>query len=79
MRQRNARVSRNRHGRGNAGNNLEGDTRRAQRFGFLAAAPEDKRIAAFESYDLTALARMRNQQLVDLLLGQAVITARFPR
>src|ERR1043165_1409041 len=39
---------------------------------FLAAAPKDKGITAFESYDDLSLTRVLDQQLIDLFLRAAM-------
>ena len=51
---------------------------RAQSFAFLAPAPKHERITALEPYNLPAIARVRNQQLVDLFLRETVIAAVLP-
>ena len=58
-------------GGGHAGHDLEGHTRRDQRFGLLAAAAENEGIAALQAdHDLPREAAL-DQQGVDLGLGDA--------
>ena len=57
--------------RRDAGHHLERDAGGRERFRLLAAAPEDERVAALEANDAFALARLGDEQVVDLLLAEA--------
>jgi len=70
--ERNPGVGRDRIAGADAGNNLEGDARRRNVLGLFAASAEYKRIAPFEPAHLLALPGALDQELVDLLLGQAL-------
>ena len=65
-------VLQRRNGRGDTGDELEGDSGGFQRQPLLAAPPEDERIATFQPHDPLSLTAEPNQQIVDLLLGCAV-------
>ncbi len=49
------------NGRRNSRDHLKWDPRGVKRFAFLAAAPEDERIAAFQAHDFAAEAGLRDQ------------------
>ena len=66
MGQRHAGERRPRNRRGDAGHDLELDLRARERRGLFAAAPENKRIAAFEPHDDAPFARVRDQHRVQL-------------
>src|SRR3990167_807349 len=77
MRQRNAGVSRNCHGRTYPRDDLEGNPRAYQRFGFFSTPTKNKRIPAFEPHDHQAAFCVGNKELMNLLLRQAVISREF--
>src|SRR5208283_1790876 len=66
MGERHARERRPRNRRSDAGHHLERDLRARERLGFLAAAAEDKRIAALEPHDDAPLARVLDQHRVQV-------------
>ncbi len=49
-----------------------------QRFQLFAAATKDKGIAAFQAYHAFTFLRFTQQDLVDFLLWDAVVTRAFP-
>jgi hypothetical protein len=71
----NAGVIRRRHDRRNAGHHFKTDFRRRERLGFLAAAPENVRIAALEPHDAFAFARPGDEQRGDFLLRHGHVFA----
>ena len=79
MRHRDARVSRRGDGRADAGDDLETQPRRRERLRLLAAAPEDKRIAALQPHDPLSRPRFFHEQRVDLLLLERVLPRLFAR
>ena len=80
MGQRHARERRPRNRRSDARHHLELDLRARERLGFLAAAPEDKRVAALEPHDDAPLARVLDQHRVQVgLLDAFVRAAAFAR
>ena len=62
---------------GDAGDDLEGDARRRQRLGLLAAAAEDERVAALEPDDDLPLPRALDQQLRSISSWGTLAVARF--
>ncbi len=72
MRDRDARKRRRRNRAADARHHLERHTGGAERDRFFPAAPEDKRVAAFEPHDPASATRRANHQRVDLLLRQDV-------
>ncbi|CCJ89637.1 hypothetical protein BN132_1565 [Cronobacter turicensis 564] len=76
--QRNTGVSRGAAGRRNAGHYLKRHARGFGRFQFFAAAPENKRVAAFQAHHGFALAGEINQHLVGLMLRHRVRARAFP-
>lgn len=60
---------------GNARYDLHRNARSARRLGFLAAAPEDERIATLEAHGRSARLRLAHQQRVDIFLRHAVMAA----
>ena len=73
--ERNAGVSRAGGGGGHAGADLERDAGGGQGFDLLAAAAEQKRIAALEPQHAFALARQGLQLGIDLVLWLGVLVA----
>ena len=73
MRERNAGVSGDAQRRCHAGHDLERNAGIGQRFGLFAAAPEDERVAAFQTNDVEAAFAAIDQQRADLFLRQRVI------
>ncbi len=73
MGQRDSRIGRAAAGRGDAGDDLEGDALAGQRLDLLAAASEDEGVAALQPQDPLALPRELDQQRGDLGLGQGVV------
>ena len=68
MSERNAGVVRRRHHRRNPRHDFKRNLCRRERLGFLAAAPENVGIAAFEPHDAFAFARPGDEQCGDFLL-----------
>ena len=62
VRQRDARVGRDRDAGRHAGHDLVADARLAERLGLLAAAAEDERIAALQPHHAPAGPRLFHQQ-----------------
>src|ERR1043166_6936695 len=77
MWQGNAGTPRNRDPRAHAGYDLEADSGSRQRLRLFAAAAENEWVAALKAHHVPAGARMLDQNRVDLLLRQAVITRRL--
>ena len=75
MRGGNARVGGSRDARRHSRHDLVGDAGGAQRERLLAAAPEDKRVAALQAHDGPALARAGDHQLLRVALGDRVAAA----
>jgi len=73
MGQGNAGIGRATGGGGHPRHHLEGNSGRHQRLDFLAAAPEDERIAALEPQHSPASQGQIHQQLIDVLLRQGVM------
>ena len=62
--------------RGHARHDLEGNSRRRQRLGLLAAAAEDERVAALEAHDAMARASVFDEDAIDFrLIGAALLAA----
>src|SRR2546426_181033 len=72
VRERNAGVRGDGDGSTDAGDHLEGDRRRRESLGFLAAPSKDEGIAALEPHHTTTTTRMSDEERVDVFLGQAV-------
>ena len=70
MRQRDPRGGGHCGQRRDAGHHLGVDPRRVERLDLLAAAAEQKRVAALEAYDGLEAPAERDEQLVDLGLAQ---------
>ena len=62
-------------GRSDAGHDFVGDAVRQQRFDFLAAAAEQKRVAALEAHDVASVQRFAHDQGFDLALRHGVTAA----
>ena len=77
MRERNARVGGDAEGRGDSGDHFKGEAGEREGFGFLAAAAEDKRVAAFETDDIEALPAAFHEEIADFLLGHGMIRLLF--
>ena len=60
---------------GNAGDNLRVDTARAAGFDFLAATPENERIATLEPHDQMPGLRLFNEDGIDLFLRHRMAAA----
>ena len=73
MRQRNAGISGNAEGRGDAGHNLERDAGIRQGFGLFPAPPEQKRISALQAHDFEAALAAIDEQRADLFLRESVV------
>src|SRR3954447_25259700 len=58
---------------GDAGHDLEGDARRCQGLGLLAAAAEDERVATLQAHHAAPSARTIQDQAFDLTLSRARI------
>ena len=69
MRDGNPRQQRRRNRAGDAGNDLAGNAGRGERERLFPAAPEDERIAALETHDAMAAARLADHQPVDRVLA----------
>ena len=67
-----ARVVRRGDKGGNARHHLEGNLRRREFLGLLAAPSENVRVAALQPHDGLAFLRFRDEQLVQLLLRDGV-------
>ena len=72
MRERQQRLGGAAIGGADAGDNLDRHAGGAQIFRFLAAAPEDEWIAAFQPHDIMASLGLGHQQRVDVFLRQGV-------
>src|SRR5260221_9368290 len=78
MRHWDARISGDRNGAADAGNNDKGYPGGAAGFGFLSAAPKHKRIAALEPRHVQALLRVRDDLAIDVILAQCRLVRLFP-
>src|SRR5258708_20456445 len=78
MRHWDARISGDRNGAADAGNNDKGYPGGAAGFGFLSAAPKHKRIAALEPRHVQALLRVRDYLDIDVILAQGRLVRLFP-
>jgi hypothetical protein len=72
VRQGNAGIGRDAQRRGDTRHDFERDAGIGQRFGLLAAAAENKWVAAFEPHHREAAPRPLNQHGADFLLGEGV-------
>jgi hypothetical protein len=79
VRERNACIGRRGDRRADARNDFEGHARGGERFGLLAAASEDERVAALETHHAAPPPRVPDEQRVDLLLRQRVVAAGLAR
>ena len=77
MSQRNTGIIRRCHNRRDPRHHLERHVGIGQFFGFLTAAAENIRVAAFESNDRFAFARAGDEQCVELLLRNGAILGPF--
>jgi len=73
----NAGISRSRDGRRYPGYDLEADTRRSERGGFLPTPPEHERITALQTDDSMATACFGHEERVDCLLRLGVMASLF--
>ena len=65
-------VGRHSHGRTHPRDDRKRDARGAEGQRFFAATPEDERVAAFQADDALALARLRDEDGVNFVLGHGV-------
>ena len=68
MRDGNACVGRSSNSGRHTGDDLEANARRRERLRFLATAPKDERIAAFESHDPLSFLAETHEQRIDVVL-----------
>src|SRR5215213_8302386 len=79
MSDRNTCVGRDGYRAGDTGDNHERDSSVTAGDRFLAAAPKNKRIAAFKSSDVQAFAGAVNQQSVDVVLIETMLSRLLAR
>src|SRR6266496_3224348 len=77
MCQRDARVGWNGKCRTNAGHYFKRDAGGMKRFGFLAAASKEKRVATLEPHDALSCLCLIDKQTVDLVLRGLLASADF--
>ena len=74
---RNAQRRRHRGACGDAGDDLDLDSLRAQRFDLFAAAAEDEGVSALQPHHVPSLPGVENEKLLDEGLGRGLAAAAF--
>jgi hypothetical protein len=79
VRHRDARISRRGKRGRDAGDDLEPQPRRRERFRFFTAATKQKRVASLQTHNALSFARLLHEQGIDLFLGKRMLAGFFPR